>query len=171
MQAKDPDIPKPVETGSDGTQQAYVTRIGPVEAESPFNGLPIARVVEGLAMTRARSMGGEVAAGLIAGSMTQLSYSYQETKNDLHSANDKLDKLREELSTCKTRAAVLEERVRAHSNTRHLKNISIATGTALIGIGIELYRNNFDKFSLIVGGLGVLLLFLGWFSREGGTEK
>lgn len=171
MQAKEPDIPKPVETGSDGTQQAHVARLGTVEPESPFSGLPIARVVEGLAMTRARSMGGEVAAGLIAGTMTQLSYSYQETKNELHTANDKLDKIREDLSACKTRAAVLEERVLAHSRSRHLKNISIATGTALIGIGIQLFRNNFDKFSVMVGGLGVLLLFLGWFSREGGTEK
>ena len=116
-------------------------------------------------------MGGEVAANLIAGSFTQLSHNLQETRQDLQSTREKLEKTQEELSEYKTKTAVLQAKVGAYSKGRHLKNICIAAGTALIGIAIDFYRNNFDKFAYIVGLLGALLIFLGWFSKEEGGEK
>lgn len=165
------DIPKPVETGSTGTQQIGTTRDVLAEQVSPLQGLPIARIVEGLAATRYRSMGGEVAANLIAGSFTQLSHNFQETKQELQTTRRELESAREELSDYKTKAAVLQERVSNIFRDRHLKNLSITVGTVLIGLGIEFYRNNLEKASYIVGGLGILLIFLGWFSRDGGGEK
>lgn len=165
------DIPKPDETGSTGTQQTGTAGVVSVEQESPLQGLPITQIVEGLAATRSRSMGGEVAANLIAGSFTQLSHNFQETKQELQSTRRALEHAREELSDYKTKTAVLQERVSNIFRDRHLKNLSITAGTILIGLGIEFYRNNLEKTSYIVTGLGTLLIFLGWFSRDGGAEK
>jgi len=165
------EIPKPNETGSAGTQQTGTASVAPVEKESPLQGLPITEVVEGLAATRSRSMGGEVAANLIAGSFTQLSHNYQETRQELRNTRLELERAQKELSGSKTKTAVLQERVNNVFRERHLKNLSITAGTVLIGLGIEFYRNNLEKASYVVAGLGLLLIFLGWFSRGGGTEK
>lgn len=165
------EIPKPTDTGSSGTQQVGKDELVAVAKENPFLGLPITQRVEGLAATHSRSMGGEVAANLIAGSFSQLSHDLQTTRQELSETRTELNQTLGELSETKTRAAVLEERANAAERDKHLKNLSITAGTALIGIGIELYRNNFDKFGYIVGGFGVLLVILGWFSRKGGDEK
>lgn len=116
-------------------------------------------------------MGGEVAAGLLAGSFSQLSYDLEATKAELKETREELRRKTDELSDVKTRAAVLQERVTAHGRDRHLRNLSIAVGTIMIGVGIELFRNNFDKLGYTVGGLGVLLVSLGWFSKDEGAEK
>ncbi|NKE70628.1 hypothetical protein [Candidatus Manganitrophus noduliformans] len=165
------EIPEPTETGSAGTQQPGIETAVSAAQESPLDGLPIARAVEGLAATRSRSMGGEVAANLIAGSFSQLSYDLQETKQELRSTRQELERTREELSDYKTKAAVLEERVSTSFKGRHLRNLSITVGTFIIYLGIELYRNNIDKYPYILGGLGALLVLLGWFSKEGGPDK
>lgn len=164
-------IPKPTDTGSAGTQQIGTGEIVPVDKESPFLRLPITQKVEGLAATHSRSMGGEVAANLIAGSFSQLSHDLQTTRQELNETRTELRQALGELSKSEAKAAVLEERANAAERDKHLKNLSITAGTALIGIGIELYRNNFDKFGYIVGGFGVLLVIFGWFSRKGGAEK
>lgn len=165
------EIPKPDETGSDGTQEAGTGAVVSVAQESPLEGLPITRRVEGLAATHSRSMGGEVAANLIAGSFTQLSHDLQETKQELRSTRQELERTREELSNYKTKAAVLKERVSTTFKGRHLRNLSITVGTILISLGIDFYRNNFDKYAYILGVLGTLLIFLGWSSMEGGAEE
>lgn len=158
------DIPTPEESGSDGTQKPATQELA--TPESPFGGLPITRVMEGLAASKSRSMGGEVAAGLIAGSFTQISHELQETKQDLRDTRSALDKAREDLSICKSRAAVLEERVESNLRGRHLRNLGIAVGTTMVGVGIELLKNDFNKYAYITFGLGVLLVLLGWFSID-----
>lgn len=165
------EIPKPTDTGSAGTQQVGTGEIVTVAKESPFLGIPITQRVEGLVATHSRRMGGEVAANLLAGISSQLSHDLQTTRQELNEMRTELKQSLGELSDTKIRAAVLEERANAAERDKHLKNLSITAGTALIGIGIELYRNNFDKFGYIVGGFGVLLVILGWFSRKGGAEK
>lgn len=165
------EIPKPTETGSSGTQQAGTSELVTIAEKSPLSGLPITQRVEGLAATHSRSMGGEVAANLIAGSFSQLSHDLQATRDELNNTRDELRQALNDLSNAKIRVAVLEERSSTAERDRHLKNLSITAGTALIGIGIELYRNNFDKFGVIVGGLGLLLFLLGWFAPKGGPEK
>jgi len=165
------EIPKPTETGSAGTQQAGSGALVTAAEESPLSGLPITQRVEGLAASHPRSMGGEVAANLIAGSFSQLSHDLETTRNELSAVRGELKQALNDLSDTKTRAAVLEERATAADRERHLKNLSITAGTILIGIGIELYRNNFDKSGVIVGVLGMLLVVLGWITQKGGAEK
>lgn len=164
------DIPQPQDTGSSGTQQAGSSDLMPLDREGPLHGLFITQTIEGLAATRSRSMGGEVAANLLAGSFSQLSHDLHATKAELKATRDDLREKTDALSEMKTKAAVLQERVSAHDRERHLRNLSIAVGSALIGIGIELYKNNFDKFGFTAGGIGVLLVFLGWFSFSKNEE-
>lgn len=163
------EIPKPTDTGSAGTQQAGIGVLV-VSEKSPLNGLPITNRVEGLAAAHPRSMGGEVAANLIAGSFSQLSHDFQTTRQELKDTRGELKGVVGELLEVKIRAAVLLERANASERDRNLKNLGITTGTILIGLGIELYRNSFEKFGYIVGGLGLLLLVLGWFPQKG-AEK
>jgi len=164
------EIPEPKDTGSAGTQAPSTSEVLPAVSESPLEGLPLARAVEGLAATRPRSIGGKATSTLLAGSFAHLSQELQATKSDLHQTRNELNSAREELSTCKMRAAVLAERIRAHARGRHLKNVSITVGTALIGLAIPLFRNDLGKFALVVGCLGVLLISLGWFSTGGEAE-
>ena len=164
------EIPKPPDTGSDGSQEISKEIMAP-KPQSPIDGLPITRVVEGLAATRSKSMGGEVAAGLIAGSFSQISHELQETKQEVKRIRTNFEETCEKLSDCRQRAAVLEERVLSTSRNRHLKNLSITAGTALIGISIEFLRNNLDKYSIITGGLGFLLILLGWLTSDGEVKK
>lgn len=164
------EIPKPEDTGSDGTQKV-AGEVVKATSESPVDGLPIAQRVEGLAATKYRSMGGEVAAGLMAGCFSQLSHELQETKKELKETRNDLSDVRDELSKCKERAAVLSERVQSNVRGRHLRNICITVGTALIGFAVELMRNKFDKFSYVSGFLGFLLILFGWFSINGQDKE
>lgn len=158
------DIPKPTDTGSAGTQQPGTITALVAEPSRPLEGLPIAQRLEGLAAARPRSMGGEIAASLVAGSFTQLSNDLNETRRDLQGTQQELRSSQDALAECQVKAAVLDEKVKANSRERHLRNLSIAIGTALIGFAIELTRHNLDAVGYVLGGVGVLLLLFGWFS-------
>jgi hypothetical protein len=114
-------------------------------------------------------MGGEVAANLIAGSFNQISQELYETKKELKVTRSKLDEKIENLSDCKQRVAVLEERVRAALRNRNLRNFSIFAGTSLIAIALQL--ENMSVSSYIIGLLGCLFIVFGWFSTDGEVKK
>lgn len=76
------------------------------------------------------------------------------------------------LSDERIQKAVLSERIDAFRLTRHLKNIGIAVGTLLVGVGVHLVQSDaagayYGIASIIVGAL---LLIVGWISvpKEGG---
>ena len=95
----------------------------------------------------------------------QMSYDLAEAKSELRTTRDALDLERNELSGCQMREAVLKERVSTGTRGRHRRNFTIFAGTSLIGIGIELNRNILVALSLIVGGIGLLLILMGWFRQ------
>ncbi|MCK9376384.1 MAG: hypothetical protein M0P73_09550 [Syntrophobacterales bacterium] len=160
------EIPEPKETGSAGTQTTAASEIVPVEEESPIKGLPIAQRVEGLLAARPRILGSELAASLLVGTLHRDDYDIQTLKRELEKTREELRQTTEELSEVKTKAAVLQERVNAYKRERHLKNLSIGAGPVMIGIGIQFIRNNLDIYGYIIGILGILLLFFGWFSKS-----
>jgi hypothetical protein len=162
-------VPEPLNTGSAGTQKEGSVELVPAAQESPWGSLPMAQTVGGLAATRARSLGGEVASALLAGSFAQLSYDLQETKRELSTARQQLDETRIELSGSRTEAAVLHERVGTASKTKHFRNLGITVGAMLIGIGVDLYRNGIYALASILCLLGALLILVGWFSTAGGA--
>lgn len=161
---KPTEIPEPEETGSSGTQG--VGEIVPTVKESPLKGLPIAQAFEGLVTTRPKSFGGEVAANLIVGAFHQYGYDLETLRREMENNRKELKQTLIELYEVKTKAAVLQERVNGYKREKHLKNLSITAGTAMIGIGIQFIRSNFDNYGYIACILGILLLFFGWVSKS-----
>jgi hypothetical protein len=160
------EIPEPKETGSTGTQTIAASAIVLVAEGSPIKGLPIADRVEGLVAARPRILGSELAANLLVGTLHQNEYDIQTLRREIDESREELKKTIDDLSEVKTKAAVLQERVNTYKRERHLKNLSIGAGPVMIGIGIQFIRNNFDTYGYIIGILGILLLFFGWFSNS-----
>ena len=85
------EIPELQDTGSAGTQETEPAQaVSPALPEGALERLPLAKAVEGLAATRSRSMGGEVAASLLAGSFNQISHELNEAKNELRETRNEL---------------------------------------------------------------------------------
>lgn len=160
-------MPTPTDSGASGTQQG--DQVPDVQVESPMTGLPIVTTMEGLAAGHARSMGGEVTAALIVGSFKQMNHNLQEAQKELHDLRNKLEVDLGQLSDHKVKTAVLEERVKSFSRDRNIKNLCITIGMALIGIAIDLFRNNLRLLGVLMVILGVVLLLIGWLSPEGGS--
>lgn len=129
-------IPMPDQSGSSGSQLPADNSQVFVEAR-PFNGLHIASAIEGLAATNTKAFGGDVASVVIAAATRQIAQASN---------------------------AVLTERIRSEGKNKHLRNLSITVGTALIGVGITLIRTGNDTYSIGAIVFGALLLLLGWFS-------
>ena len=165
------EIPKPVDTGSAGTQASTAADAAIPTVFAPFEGLPISRRVEGLAASKPRSMGGEVAASLIAGSFAQLSQELTDARGELKTTRSTINELKDALSECRERAVVLAERVRSYARDRHRRNVYIMVGTAIVGLGADFLRSDLDKQGLICGLLGLLLLAIGWFSGPKEDDK
>lgn len=165
------DIPRPTDTGSAGTQESTPLRTESAELVNPFEGLPILRAVQGLAATRPRGMGGEVAAELIAASFAQISHELSDAKSELRETQTKLHEAQSSLSECRERSAVLTERVASLAGDKHLRNLCIAVGTALIGIGVDLIKGNLDEIGWGLVIVGVVLLLFGWISSPKGASK
>lgn len=160
------EIPIPPDSGSAGTQASVSGELARIDRESPLKGLPITQKVEGLAATHSRSMGGEVAANLIAGSFSQLSHDLQTTRLELNECSSQLRQRTSDLSDSRIEVAVLRERLTTSSRDRHLKNFCIFAGTTLIGIGIEFYKSPSEKAGIISGIFGIGLLIFGWVSSN-----
>ena len=156
-------IPIPDQSGSRGSQLAADTSQVFVEAR-PFNGLHIASAIEGLAATNTRAFGGDVASVFIAAATRQIAQDCNDLKADNRRLADRIESLRDELETTRTQNAVLTERIRSEGKNKHLRNLGITVGTALIGFGIALSRVSQDGYSTGAFVFGVLLLLLGWFS-------
>lgn len=113
-------------------------------------------------------MGGEVAAGLLAGYFSQLSFELGEVRRELREVRRELSGTQEKLAASRERTAVLEERCAASVREKHIRNASIVIGTAITGIGIDALRGGSDVSGYVLIGLGVVLLIVGWLapSRE-----
>ena len=154
-------VPEPQETGSEGTQQpAPVVAEPPDEVIRPLSKFPLAATIEGLASSKARQMGGELVAGLIAGYSTHMATELAESKKETQSLREKNDSLAEELHHARTRCAVLE----GENRTKHLKNTAITFGVGLIALGIQLIGNDLWGYGVAAVVPGVVLLLLGWFT-------
>jgi len=127
--------------------------------------------MEALATNRPRSLGGEVAASLIAGSFTQLSHDLEVTRADLRTRDDQLRTVHVELGEARVKIAALRERVGSINRMQHLKQLSIFSGTALLGVAVDLYKNNLEKLSYLLGIIGVILLLTAWLTQRVGGEE
>jgi len=157
-------IPENLETGSTGDQKSTSVELVPTDPENLFP--PIVSTVQGIAATKPRGLGGGVTADLMAGVVMQISYDLNETKSELRTTREDLDTARNDLSKSQIRAAVLGERVSDSNWQRHLQNLAITGGVILLGVAFELNKNDLSTLSILVGVLGLALIFAGWWRRS-----
>lgn len=156
-------IPMPDRSGSCGSQLVADPTVVLTEAR-PLDGLHLASTVEGIAAKNTKAFGGDVAAALIGAATRQMSQDYSDVKTENRQLHSRLEKMRDDLETTRTKNAVLVERVRSEGKNKHLRNLSITVGTTLVGIGAALSRSGQDSFSAAAFVFGALLFILGWFS-------
>ncbi len=154
-------VPEVEDTGSSGDQQESSTELILPKQDTPFE--PITEAINGLAASNTRSMGGEATARLIAADFQHMTNTLRETKGDLKEAQRELSEKQTELSECRVDKAILNERVSSASSGRHLRNLSIAVGTFLLGIAIDHSQNGIETLPWFVGIVGFILVITGWF--------
>lgn len=156
------EIPKPEDSGSDGTQikaEGETQELVPAQPLAPS----VAQAITGLASSHSRAFGGEVASTLIAGATSQMATELHETKQELASVREKTEALNSQLTDERVRSAVLTERLDSFRSTRHLKNIGVAVGTLLFGFGIQFARSGnvgVGVTSTVIGGVVILISWL-----------
>ena len=164
-------VPEPEDSGSSGTQTAATALVSETPPERPIAGQPIEQAVVGLAATRSRSMGGEVAAGLIAGSFSQISHELSETRIELRDVRIQLDKARDSLQDEKVINAELKGKLNSAENEKAIRNVCLVAGTAIVGFGIDQARSNQLVAGIILILVGIILSLVGWFSVGGRGQK
>ncbi len=163
------EVPEPEESGSDGTQRKAGASLNLVPAKPLI--APMADAIAGLAASHSRTFGGEVASTLIAGATSQMAIELNEAKHELTRLREKLESVMNALSDEKVKTAVLATRIQEFHSTRHLKNIGIAVGTLLVGIGVQLSQGVPPNYGVATIIVGALLLVVGWVSAPKEGEK
>lgn len=158
------DIPEPSDTGSLGTQITSESSSAISQPESPMAGLPIVQTLDGLAATRSRSMGGEVAATLISGCFNQLEHELSVTKKELADSRMQLDDVKEILTTVRIENARIRGEIDSLNNEKTIRNVCLLAGTAIAGFGLDLCNKSQTTLGGTLIGIGVILCLVGWFS-------
>ncbi len=156
-------IPIPDNSGA-SDKQTSGTSNGELVLSKPLEGLHMAQVIDGLASSHSKSLGGDVASALLAGATTQLASDYQEQKLKFYELSQKFEKQRDILEETRTENAVLKHTINSDRENKHLRNFAITMGTGLIGTGIFLSRSQLDNYAWGAYGIGAILVYLGWFT-------
>lgn len=166
----DAKIPLPDKTGSDGSQVRADTQAQELIPAKPSS-MPMADAITGLASSNSRAFGGEVASTLVAGVASQMASELQNTKAELSSLRGRLDVSACDLTNERIKSAVLAERLHSFQATRHLKNVGVAIGTLLFGIGIQLARSGTIGMGVTAVVIGSVLILISWISVPRGGDK
>lgn len=94
-----------------------------------------------------------------------------EAKHELTRLREKLENVTTALADEKVKAAVLTTRIQEFRSTSHLKNIGIAVGTLLVGIGIQMVQGNTPSYGVATVIVGALLVVIGWITAPKEGEK
>jgi len=165
------EIPKPIDSGSDGSQSSGGPSPALVESNQ-LRELPIAHAIQGIAASNSRAFGGEVASALIAGATSQLASELQCSKNEILKLQGKNERLTQNISEISVENAVLNERLTASHSTRHLRNFGIAAGTTLVTVSFALFdTEQFKSYGYAAVAIGALLVLAGWFIPVRGGGK
>jgi hypothetical protein len=160
-------IPSMPDTGVAGTQAATGTPIAvSVVDEKAGYSQDLVGTIQGLAAARPRSMGGEMAAQLLAAGFKSLDEQLKETKADLKIVRGKLEVANASLAKANQDKAVLGDRLETLRGIRHLNNLMIAIGTLVLSFGGRLVADATSSryVGFVLLGIGLLMILIGWFS-------
>lgn len=167
---KNETIPVPEDSGSSGLQKEPSAQQNLVTAQ-PFSGHAITEAVEGIVESNTCTLGGEVGSALIVASMQQMSHDKNQLQQENNKLNQNFQQQQVKLEEARTRSAVLEERLKGYGKNKHLRNLGIAIGIGLVGIGINLGRQKVDIVAISAIVAGSLLTIISWFSGPDGNIK
>ncbi len=164
-------IPKPRDSGSDGSQISREQQEHLVEANQLAE-LPIASTIRGIAASNTKAFGSEVASALVAGTFSHLASELQSSKSEISSLRKKIESLAEELSIQKISNATLIERVNAGNQSRTMKNTGITVGTFLVTTSIAFFDSQAigQGYGYAFLTVGAILVLAGWYAPRNGGE-
>ena len=165
------EVPKPRDSGVSGTQEVGADNTTALQVIPPMQSVTMTQAIEGLAASRPRSLGGDVSAAFIAAAMSQMSQELQATRGSLREKEERLQVLSDELTQVKVRNASLTSHLGVAGKTQRLRQFSIFAGTAILGISVDLFKNENMSLALLTAAIGIGLLVFGWLSPAiGGGE-
>lgn len=158
------EIPKPSDSGADGTQVESKQLQNLVEA-IPLNQLSLADTLKGITSSNARAFGGETLSSIITGITSHLNYELHFSKNEVINLNKKIEDLQTTLERTKIDNAVLNERITTSQQSRHLRNLAITIGTTLMTTSIPLFDSTkYTYYGFVSLIIGAVLIITGWSS-------
>ena len=162
MDNDDDDIPVVTDSGSSGEQKESsaaqeLVPSGPFRRNFPDTS-------EGLA-SNSRYFGGEVGGQLMAAWAAQIDRENQNLRSEKGVLEEKLEQKMGLLAQSRTDTAVLRARIRTDVRSKHLRNLAIAIGVSLFGVGVARAALDVATVGFVVSG--VLLIIAGWFTGPG----
>lgn len=150
------EIPDPKTTGVFGEQERGE------EPQTTYQIIPrhaLRDTVMGLTANRPKNFGGDLSATLIGSVVEHITQESIDIKHTLELKNNELRAIIDELSAATVKIAKLEVNLETAIAVSRIKQACIFIGTAVTGISIELFRNNFP-ISYLIGIFGLALIFL-----------
>lgn len=157
-------IPEPEDSGSSGTQIAARESVSVELPDHPIAGQPIEQAIAGLAATRSRSLGGDVAASLLVGSVSQISHQLSEARTELKALESKLERCRFDLQTEKVNNATLKGKLESIESEKAIRSVCLVAGTAVSGLGLDQVKSSQWAVGITLVSIGIALFLIGWFS-------
>ena len=130
----------------------------------------VTQVMHGIAASNSNRLSGEFVTQLMAANFSQLTSDNDLKNKEIKELREKIERTLEELNEWKLQSRVLKERLESNGKLSTLRNLAITFGSALVGIGIELYRNNLTHQSHLVSVIGIGLILFSWFGCIGGEN-
>jgi hypothetical protein len=156
------ETPKPRDSGVSGTQEKGEEPQGVLETLPPLTRPALHDAFIGLTATRPRNFGGDFNAALIGSMVDHFSQESIDAKQSLKQKNQELRDTIDELSAAKIELATLREKLGAAAGLSRVKQTCTFIGTAVLGIAVDLYKNNFT-ISYLVGVSGAVLIAMTLF--------
>lgn len=101
---------------------------------------------------------------------TERSEEVNRLRNDIDDLRKDLKQAVAELRSAEVTVAALNERLRGETTRRHLKNLALTAGTALVALALDLNARQLTLQAVISAVLGVTLVVLGAWPILGHDE-
>lgn len=164
------EIPKISSSGVDGTQVSGASLM-PVSAAPPLQSASVSDAVEGLLATHSRSLGGDVAARLLAASMRENSNQLADAHRKISEVENCLVNENKTNSDLRVENAKLRARIDELLGSARLKQGIIFIGTTLLGVAVDLYKDELMNLAFLLAILGSFLLLFVVLPIGGGRSK
>lgn len=117
-------------------------------------------------------MGGLVASRLMLGAVTTLGYEATTRRDEAAENNEKMDKVKDNLSKEKQKTACLTERIAGMNRMQTATQCCMTFASILVGVAVDGYKSNNTPLYLTTGGIALVLLVGSWiWPRLKGTNN